>query len=61
MLLSFLIAILGVWLFFLHVCLCTVCMPDAHGGQRRALDLLKLELQMVVNHCVGARNKTQIL
>jgi hypothetical protein len=27
---------------------------SAHEGKRRALDLLKLELQMVVSHLVGA-------
>lgn len=30
-------------------------------GQKRVLDLMKLELQMVVSLHVGARNLTQVL
>lgn len=33
----------------LHVCLGTTCTPGAHRGQKRALDLLELGLQTVVN------------
>lgn len=29
-------------------------LPDAFGSQKRALDLRGLELQMVMNFCVGA-------
>lgn len=32
-----------------HVCLCATCMPSGCGGQKRALDLLKLTLQVVVS------------
>lgn len=39
----------------LHVYMCTACMLGISGGRRRALDPLGLELQMVVNHRVGAR------
>lgn len=39
---------------FLHVCLYSTCMPDAHRGQNRALDALGLEFQVVVNCYVGA-------
>jgi hypothetical protein len=37
-------------------------MPSAHGGQKRALDLPELELQMVV-HCYvdDAGNRSQVL
>lgn len=38
----------------LHVCLC--CIPDSHGGQTRALDSLKLELQIIKGYHVGVRN-----
>jgi hypothetical protein len=31
---------LCVWMFCLHVCPCTTCMPGAHGGQKKELDLL---------------------
>lgn len=49
------------WVLFLHVCLCTTCMTVACEGQQRALNLLELELQIFVNHCVSAGNKTQVL
>jgi hypothetical protein len=38
-----------VWVFCLHICLCTVCVPGAHGSQRRVSDPLELELQFVVS------------
>lgn len=40
----------------LPMCLYTVCMPGVHKGQKRALDPLKLDLQMTVNFHVGAGN-----
>jgi hypothetical protein len=46
--------ILCVWLFCLHVYLCTMYVPGAQGGQKRALDSLELKLQTVVSHSVGA-------
>ena len=30
----------------LHVCLCTTCMPGAHGHHKRVADLLGLELDL---------------
>ena len=36
--------------------MCTMCMPGAFGGQKRALDPLELELQMAVSHHPGVRN-----
>lgn len=45
----------------LHECMCTTCMPDALGDQKRVLDPMELELLMVVNHPVGAENRTQVL
>ena len=41
--------ILCVWVFCLHVCLCTMCMPGAYEGQKRASDALELELQTACN------------
>jgi hypothetical protein len=32
--------------------------PEFHGGQKRALDGLKLVLQVVVSHFVGSGNQT---
>ena len=44
------------------VCVCvTTCLPDVPRNQKRALCLLELELHMLMNYHVGARNKTQIL
>lgn len=33
--------------------LCTTCVPDARSGQKNALDLLELELQVGVSYYVG--------
>ena len=40
--------------FYLHVCLCTVCLPAAYGGQERTSVPLKVELQVAVSHYMGA-------
>lgn len=40
----------------MHVYVCTTYMPDAHRGQKKAFNLLKLELQMVVRCHVGTRS-----
>lgn len=45
----------------LHVCLCTVCVTDAKGDQKRVVDPLEVELQIAVCHTVGARNRTLVL
>jgi hypothetical protein len=37
------------WMFCLHVCLCTMCMPVTYGGQERARDALELKLQTTMN------------
>lgn len=29
------------------VCICTIFVPAAHGGQKRVMDLLKLEIQFL--------------
>jgi hypothetical protein len=39
-----------------HVCLCTTCVPGVYGHQKRVLDPLILELQMVVEcHVVAEK------
>lgn len=40
------------------MCVYAPCMPSGHGGQKRALYLLELE---VVSHHVGAGNRIQLL
>lgn len=37
-------------MFGLQVCLCTMCKPDACGGQKKAMDPLELEVQAVVSY-----------
>lgn len=51
---GFFLLVLYVWMFCLHICLCTVCVPCAYGDQRRALAPLNLGLQMVVSYHLGA-------
>ena len=41
-------------MFCLDICLCTMCMPGACRGQKRALDSLELELQRTVHYHLGA-------
>lgn len=40
----------------LHICLSTICIPSAYRDQKKASNLLKLGLQMVLSHHVGAGN-----
>lgn len=46
---------------FLYVCLCTMCVTGAPGGQEATSDPLELKLHMFMNHHGGAGNRTQIL
>lgn len=39
---------------------CATCLPSAHEGQKRVSDPLRLELQTVVRHQVGARNQNHV-
>lgn len=45
----------------LNIRLCTTCMPGAHRNRRGSQIPLDLELRMVVNHRMGARNRTQVI
>lgn len=45
-----------IYLFCLHVCLCTLCMPGTYRDHKRVSDPLEFELKTVINCCVGARN-----
>lgn len=49
----FSIYFLRVWIFFLHVCLCTIRVPDAPPGNKRTSDPLELHLETVVSHQVA--------
>ena len=42
------------------VCICTMCMPGVLRDQKRELNHLKLELQMVVSCYVDAGNQTWV-
>ena len=47
-------------IFFWHVCMWTMCLPDALGDRKMASFALELELQVVGNCHVGAGNRTQL-
>lgn len=36
------------------MCVCTMYMPSVYEGQKTMLDLLRLELQTVLSHQMGA-------
>lgn len=38
-----------------------MCVSDAYGGQKAALDHLELEIQTIVKCHVGAENQTWVL
>lgn len=50
-----------IYLFCLHIHLCTIYMPGIHRGQKRVSDPQEHELQTVISLCVGARNQTWVL
>lgn len=50
------IFIVRVRVFCLSLYPCTTCTPGAHGGPKRALDLLGLELHVVVGRQLGTEN-----
>ena len=43
-----------------HAC-ATYAQPGACEGQKRASNLLELEIQIVVSHHVGVGNRTQVI
>lgn len=45
--------------FCLHICLCTISVPDAYGGLKRVSDALELEIQMAVSCLVNVGNKAR--
>lgn len=49
-----------VWLFCLHVSLYATCMHGDHRGQNKALDLLELQLQSIINCCFAAGYLNQV-
>lgn len=57
------------WFVYFFVCecfaclfaCCTLCMPVAWRSQKRVLDHLDLELQMIVNQYSGTRNQIWVL
>jgi hypothetical protein len=57
----------GFFFLYMYRCLvvqaslCTKCMPGAQEGHKTMLDALGLELQMVVNHHMGAGYQNQVL
>jgi hypothetical protein len=45
-------------MFCLHICLFTPPIPSALGSQKRVLDSLELELQMIMRGCLNSGNET---
>lgn len=39
---------------YIHMCVCTMCMPSVHESQKRMKDSIELELHTVVNQHIGA-------
>lgn len=58
---SFVVTGIRVYLFYMYKCLGCVYVHGNTRSQKRVLDLLELELQMVVSHYIGTTNKTQVL
>lgn len=52
--------ILHVLVLCLHACLYAMCMPDGHGGQKRALGPLKQNLQMVASQLLDPLQEQQV-
>lgn len=49
------------WVFCLHMNLSTTSVLGTFRGQKRAVNLLEMGLQMGMKHHVGAGNQTQVL
>jgi hypothetical protein len=45
----------------LKSCLCTMCVPGAHGDSEAAPDARELELLTADSLCAGAVSRTQVL
>lgn len=45
----------------LHVCMCSVCGHDIHGGQKGVSDPLELEIKTLVGCHMGAGNRPWVL
>jgi hypothetical protein len=52
------LSLLSVYMYVLPACMCiySICVPCAHGGQNK-----RLELQVLVSHSIGAGNQIQVL
>lgn len=57
---TFLLDLVILFHVYFPACLymCITCMLDAQRSQKRTSDLLQLELQIVIKHFVGTRNRT---
>ena len=43
-------------MFCLHICMCTMYVSGAHGGQKKAVGFPRTGVWMVVSHNMVARN-----
>lgn len=45
-----------VWVFWLHVCMYTTCVPSSHGGQKRASGTIELDFQIELDSQLWVSN-----
>lgn len=43
-------------MFCLHICICTMCVPDAQEGQKRTVGPPSTGAGMVIGHCMHTVN-----
>jgi hypothetical protein len=51
----------SLYMCFLLICMCTLCVLDACRGQKRTSDPLVCESQMLMSHHVGAGSQSWVL
>lgn len=49
------------WVFCTYACVPYICLVLTHRGEKRASDPLALVFGIVVNHYIGAGNRTWVL
>ena len=59
-LITFNLCFLCIWPFCPHVCWCTTCVSGILRGQKKALNSLKLKIQVVLKYNVDAKSWAQV-
>lgn len=55
----FLVYLLCIWVFCLHVCMCIPCVSGTYRGWKMWLDPIEVESWMAAGHHVGVGNQTE--